>query len=371
MFKGGGVQECVKALQAEYTKRGHYARIITPLPRNYTGEVPDSIITLGRSVTTKMFAGSAWQWSVSVSNEAIDEVFEREKFDILHFHEPLVPVWSQQLMMRSKSANVATMHARFMDTIRAKTISTVFTPYAKPLVKMIDVATAVSEPAAEYFRTLSDTPVTIIPNGIDVKKYSKKPATAISHPQMKTILYVGRLENRKGVKYLIKAFNELAQKRQDIQLLIAGTGVDEDKLREYVKDNDIPRITFLGFISEEDKIHHLHKADLFCSPAHYGESFGIVLLEAMAAGCPIVAGDNVGYQSVLVDRGALSLVNPQDILDFARRLEIMTYDEDVRKLWLEWANEYVERFEYPKIADQYLNVYEGALTRHGERKTAA
>jgi phosphatidylinositol alpha-mannosyltransferase len=371
MFRGGGVQEHVKELQHEYIKRGHTAKILTPMPKDYDGDIPENLITVGTSRSTKMFAGTAWQWSVTVDTDAVDDIFEREKFDVLHFHEPWIPVWSRQLVQRSKSANVATMHGRFMDTMTAKTINSVVTPYTKPMLKYFDAFTAVSEPATEYFRTLSEQPVTIVPNGINIKKFASKPSTAIRHPKMKTILYVGRLENRKGVKYLIQAFNDLQHRRSDVQLLIAGTGVDEDKLREYVKDNDIDGVTFLGFISEEDKIHHLHRADLFCSPAYYGESFGIVLLEAMAAGVPIVAGDNVGYQSVLRDRGALSLVNARDIVDFARRLELMLFDKDIRSLWLDWSKGYIHQFEYPKIADQYLTVYEKAIAHHEKHSKTA
>jgi phosphatidyl-myo-inositol alpha-mannosyltransferase len=367
MFRGGGVQECVKALQEEYVKRGHYSKIITPLPRDYKGEIPESIITLGVSMNTKAFAGTAWQWSVSVDTDAIDDVFEHEQFDVLHFHEPWIPVWSRQLVLRSKAAHVATMHGRFFDTMTAKTITSVITPYTKPMIKHFDVFTAVSETATEYFRTLSNQPVTIVPNAIDLDKYRAAPASAIRNPKTKTILYIGRLENRKGLKYLLRAFSLLAEKRKDVQLLIAGTGPDESKLRQFIKENAIPRVTFLGFISDKDKIHHLHRASLFCSPAHYGESFGIVLLEAMAAGCPVVAGDNVGYQSVMKETGALSLVNPLDTVDFARRLELMLFDESLRKIWLKWAKPYVSGFNYGSISRQYEEVYKQAIEHHEKR----
>lgn len=370
MWRGGGVKEHVVALYEQYTALGHYVRIITPLPSDFTGEVELPIITLGVSRTTTAFAGTAWQWSVTVDTEAIDKVFGSEQFDILHFHEPWIPVWSRQLVSRSKAINIATMHGRWMDTVTAKTMNTVVTPYTKPMIKHFQAFTAVSDAAAEYFRTLSNRKVTIVPNGIDIKKFETSPVTAVKHQSVKTILYIGRLENRKGVKYLLRAFHDLVVRHDDVQLLIAGTGVDETKLRAYVKDNNIPNVTFLGFISEEDKLHHLHRADLFCSPAFYGESFGIVLLEAMAAGLPTVAGDNVGYQSVMTERGALSLVNPQDTVDFSRRLELMLFDDELRALWRKWAKQRVKRYEFPKIAKQYLDVYEKAIEHHQKRKAA-
>lgn len=369
IFRGGGVQEHVLALQKEYERRGHYAKILTPLPRDYNGPIPDDIITLGVSMNTKAFAGTAWQWSVSVDPSSIDEVFEREKFDVLHFHEPWVPVWGRQLLLRSRSANVATMHASIVDTVTLKTITTVFTPYSKPLIKHFDAFTAVSEPAMEYFRTLSHKPVTIVPNGIDVKKYSKKPADTepMDH---KTILYIGRLEKRKGLKYLLQAFHHLSLKYHDIQLLIAGMGPDEYSLKNYVDSHEIPNVKFLGYVSDEEKIRLLHSSDLFCAPAHFGESFGIVLLEAMAAGCPVVAGDNPGYQTVLVDKGLLSLVNPLDTIEFARRLELMINDDDVRQLWSRWAKQHVKQYNYAAVADGYENVYKQALQKHEQRRTS-
>lgn len=370
MFRGGGVQEHVLALQAEYEKRGHYAKILTPLPRDYEGAIPDNIITVGASMNTKAFVGTAWQWSVSVDPTAIEEILEHEKFDILHFHEPWVPVWGRQLLLRSTSANVATMHASIVDTVTVKTITTVFTPYSRPLIKHFDAFTAVSQPATEYFRTLSHKPVTIVPNGIDVAKYSKRPPTA-APMKRRTILYIGRLEKRKGLKYLLQAYSHLRQNDQAVELIIAGTGPDETSLKYYVEDKEIPGVKFLGYISDEEKIRLLHSVDLFCAPAHFGESFGIVLLEAMAAGCPVVAGDNAGYQTVLTGKGLLSLVNPMDTIEFSRRMELMLNDEDIRKLWIKWAKDHVKQFDYPFIADQYEEVYKQAISRHEKRKSAS
>jgi phosphatidylinositol alpha-mannosyltransferase len=122
----------------------------------------------------------------------------------------------------------------------------------------------------------------------------------------------------------------------------------------------------LGFISVDEKIHQLHRADVFCSPARYGESFGIVLLEAMAAGTPTIAGDNTGYVSTMKGTGAISLVNPQDTLDFARRLELIIFNDDIRKLWQKWAKEYVKQFDYNKIIDMYEQCYIHALKKHGK-----
>jgi phosphatidylinositol alpha-mannosyltransferase len=368
IFVGGGVGEVIKALEDGLSKKGHYVKILTPKPREFEGEVPKEIITLGMSVKTKAFSGTAWQWSVSVDNSEVDEILGREKFDILHFHEPWMPFWSQQLVQRSNAVNIATLHAASFENMGSKSIKNVITPYTKPMIKHFDEFTAVSEAATTYFRTLSDRHVEIIPNGINIKKYSQRPSTAVRHPHMKTIFYVGRLEDRKGLRYLLRAFNEICAHRDDVQLLIAGSGPDENKLREYVAELKIPRVTFLGFVSDEEKIHQLHRADVFCSPARYGESFGIVLLEAMAAGTPTVAGDNAGYINTMKETGAISLVNPQDTIDFARRLEIMLFDENIRTVWQKWAKDYVKQFDNKHIVNMYEEFYKKALKKHGRKQ---
>jgi phosphatidylinositol alpha-mannosyltransferase len=368
IFKGSGVGEVVISLHDELTKRGHYVKILTPKPRDYDGEIPKNIITFGVAVKTKAFSGTAWQWSVSADNNEIDEVLKRENFDILHFHEPWVPFWGQQLVQRSNAVNIATLHALSFDNMTSKSIKNVITPYTKPMIKHFHEFTAVSEAATTYFRSLSDRHVEIIPNGIDLKKYSKRPPTAVRHPSMKTIFYVGRLEDRKGLKYLLRAYNEIAQKHNNIQLHIAGSGPDENKLREYVNEQNIPRVTFLGYISDEEKIHQLHRADVFCSPARYGESFGIVLLEAMAAGTPTIAGDNAGYVTTMKNTGAISLINPQDTIDFARRLELFLFNDDLRKLWQKWAKEYVKKYDYSRVVTMYEDLYKQALKKHGSNK---
>lgn len=367
IFRGGGVQECVIALQSELTKRGHYARIITPLPRDYSGDIPESIITLGASRNTKAFVGTAWQWSVAVDTDAIDEVLQRENFDVLHFHEPWVPVWGRQILMRSSSANIATMHGKLPDTVTARTLTNIFVPYTKPMIKYFDSFTAVSDAATEFLLSLQKVPIAIVPNGIDLKKYQQKSDQMADVTKQKTIFYIGRLEKRKGVKYLLQAFAELAAQRSDIRLHIAGTGPDEKMLHDYVTENKIPRVKFLGFVAEDQKIAELHKAHIFCAPSPYGESFGIVLLEAMAAGIPVVAGDNPGYSGVMQERGRLSLVNPRDVQDFSRRLALMVDDEPLRQLWLDWATNHVSKYDYSAVVNLYEQVYQKAITSHAKR----
>lgn len=358
MWGGGGVQECVANIQQELTRRGHYVRIITPLPRGYKGPVPEYILTAGMSANMKAFISTQTQVSASIDTDAITQMLDSEKFDVLHFHEPWVPIVSRQILSRSTSANAATSHAKMPDGLTPKAIARLFNSYTKFLVKHIDAYSAVSEPAAEYIRSFIDDKINIIPNGINLEKY--KPVQKAPSKQ-KTILYIGRLEKRKGVIHLLKAFKELAAKHPDVRLIIAGDGPLREKLEEWVADKKVPRVKFLGFISDDEKHALLSSADLFCSPALYGESFGIVLLEAMAMGLVTVAGNNPGYASVMQGEGKISIVDPERHHVFTERLEKLLYDEAARSAWRVWADGYVKQFDYKNIVDEYVKLYQQAL----------
>jgi phosphatidyl-myo-inositol alpha-mannosyltransferase len=367
----GGVPQVVMHLTKGLGSLGHEVKIITPRPAKFTGDPPEGYIFLGNSRKLKAGLATAGDVGIETDGNEIDEVLAREKFDVIHFHEPWLPHLSRQIVQRSSAAHVGTFHASLVDSVAGKSIVNMTSLYWRTILEKMQVITAVSKPASAGLIARADRSlikhIKYIPNGIDLARYQKSSADAPPRHKVKTILYVGRLEGRKGVSYLLDAYGTLAARRKDIQLYVAGKGPDEEKLRNYVKDNKIPRVTFLGFITDEEKIDYLHRADLFCSPSHRGESFGIVLLEAMAAGCPLVCGDNVGYQSVMKDIGAISLVNPKDAVDFARRLEIMLFNEDLRTIWLKWAQEYVKQFDYKLVVDMYEQVYKEAIKIHATK----
>lgn len=367
--RGGGVQEVVKALQLEFSKLGHEAVIITPQPKEPYVKRDHRVIFLGSAADFKSPLATTTQVSASVLTDEIDNVLEYEKFDVLHFHEPWVPVLSRQILSRSTCVNVATVHAKLPETIASRALVRVVTPYTKPLIRYLDSFTAVSDAAAEYLRSLTDAEIQIIPNGIHTSHF-RRPAHLEEGKKKKTILYVGRLEKRKGVKYLLQAFQLLQQRNPDVRLVIAGDGVDREKLEDLAQDLDVKDVEFLGYIDDHTKLQLLHTADLFCSPAIYGESFGIVLLEAMASGLVTVAGNNPGYESVMSGLGQLSLVDPRDTKEFAHRMELLLTDEGIRELWKKWAKKHVKQFEYHKVAAMYIDAYEQAIKKaaHNPRK---
>jgi phosphatidylinositol alpha-mannosyltransferase len=366
--KHGGVLEVVLALKAGLEKRGHTVRVITPRPRGHEAETAADTIFVGTSTDfrTLSFSDTTSQVSSTVDVEEIDAMLGKEKFDILHFHEPWLPLLSRQLLQRSSSVNIGTFHAKVPDALMSRTILKVVTPYLKSVQKYLHEFTAVSDTAAEYVAGLTDKPITIIPNGIDLDKYQKVRAAKPKGP--KTILYIGRLERRKGVQYLLRAYANLAQNNTDIQLIIAGDGPERERLELIAEDLRLPNVKFLGYVSEDLKLELLAQAELFCSAAVFGESFGIVLLEAMATGTVCIAGNNPGYQGVMQDLGAISIINPHDTEEFGRRLQLLLHETALRTLWQKWAKDYIKQFSYPGIVKRYEEFYQEALQQHGHQR---
>lgn len=361
VFRGGGVQEHVLAQADELRRRGHTVKILTPQVRGFTGRKPKDIIFIGKSTKVRTPIKTSNEWGAILKRDHVIETLEKESFDIIHIHEPELPIIGAQIVSVATCPIVATFHALFPDTLAGWTVEAIRTQYSKTVYDHLTEITSVTEDAAAFVRERTNRPVTIIPNGIDLKKFN--PALYVRRQtggKRRTILYVGRLEKRKGVKYLIRAYEKLCEKHNDLELLIAGDGEEREKLEDIVRFRDIPHVKFLGYISEKQKIKLLAECDLYCSPALYGESFGIVLLEAMAMGAVTVAGNNPGYSTVLVDEGASSLVDPKDTPRMAHRLEMMLYDTAQREVWKKWAKARVKLFDYAKIVDAYEKVYERA-----------
>lgn len=367
--RGGGVKEILFAMQEELINRGHEAYIITPRPRDFEGKCPKNVLLVGASTDFNSPTHTTAQVSAGL-NEDIDRILTDYDFDVLHFHEPWIPMLSRQILLRSDVPNVATFHAAIPDTIMSRTLAKAVTPYTKSLLKYIDVYTAVSDAAAEYICSLTDKPVALIPNGIDLKQF-KSPKLQHDKKKNKMIFYVGRLEGRKGVSHLLHAFKLLQEDNPDVSLIIGGDGPDRDKLEALATDLELNHVEFLGFITNAQKIRYLQKADLFCAPSLYGESFGVVLLEAMASNLVTVAGDNPGYESVMRGLGAISLVNPKHTAEFARRLELLLTETDLRKIWRNWAQNEIGQYSYPAVVSQYEEVYAQAQVKRAERNAEA
>lgn len=201
---------------------------------------------------------------------------------------------------------------------------------------------------------------TIIPNGIDLNEFNPNAKKVEKFCDRKlNILFVGRIEKRKGLIYAIKAYELLKRKHQDIRLVVVGEGPLEDECREYVAKNKIEDVCFEGTKTGADLVKYYCTADIFCAPSIFGESFGIILLEAMACSKPVVGFSNKGYaQTFKNTKGEEYLVEPKNFNALAEKMERLITDKEERFKMQEWGMDEVQKYGWPNIADEVLKFYQ-------------
>ena len=304
----GGVNGHVAYLYENLIARGHDVRIISSAHGPQRASEGD-VIRLGYGFSVPA-NGSVGIVTLSPRyGVLVREMLERERFDVLHFHEPFVPFLSLVLLRESKSVNVATFHAFAGWSAAYEFWKRALERFARRLHGRIAVSAAARHFIDRYF----PGDYKVIPNGVDVHRFASARPIARYRDGTPNILFVGRFESRKGVMYLMKAFRVLRKRGYDCRLLIAGSGPQEREVRRYIATRKLQGVELLGRISDEDKARYFATADIYVSPATGQESFGIVLLEAMAAGTPIVCSDIHGYKGVVRRNEQALLVPPRDV----------------------------------------------------------
>jgi phosphatidylinositol alpha-mannosyltransferase len=300
----GGVTEHVRHLYENLRKRGHDVRIITSshgLQRSSQGD----IIRIGKGFSMPA-NGSVGTITLSPRfMSQVRDVLDDERFDLLHFHEPFVPFLSPIVLRLSTSVNVATFHAYGGFSPAYEFGSRVLGGYAERLHGRIAVSAAARHFIDRYF----PGDYKVIPNGVDVDRFRRAVPIARWQDGTSNILFVGRHEPRKGLIELLKAFRILRSTGCECRLLVVGSGPQEREARRYVLTRRLRGVEFLGRVTDDEKAQLYKTADVYVSPATGRESFGIVLLEAMAAGTAIVCSDIHGYKGV-VRRGREGLLVP-------------------------------------------------------------
>jgi phosphatidylinositol alpha-mannosyltransferase len=222
-------------------------------------------------------------------------------------------------------------------------------------LKLFDEVIAVSSAAQLFAKTVFGLDTTILPNVVDTKLFVHSPIQR----SVPTIVFLGRLVERKGCMYLLKAIHTLKTIHGDeFEVIIGGKGPLLDDLKQYAHKQGLKNVRFLGFVAESDKPALLAGADIAVFPSTGGESFGIVLIEAMAAGSRVVlGGDNVGYRTVLGDHPDL-LVDPKDTKAFANRLAHFLEFEQVRIDASTWARKAVKQYDVAYVGTKIIDIYQ-------------
>ncbi len=355
----GGVKEHIAGLAGRFESRGHEVRTIAPC--SIKGMEAEGFIPMGRAVPVPS-GGSIARISLSVwLRPRIESLLRREAFDVVHVHEPFsgaLPVNVLSVASSAPSVVIGTFHAFFKRHVYGVGGRRLAMRYFRRLHGRI----AVSEPARDFISSHFPGDYRIIPNGINVSDF----ADAEPFPHLKdgktNILFVGRLEKRKGLRYLLGAYGRLKWDWPDTRLLVVGRGKpDEESYRIIAERNLHDSVTFLGNVSDSDKARYYRSADIYCSPATGGESFGVVLLEAMAAGAPVVASSIEGYSSVIEDGREGLLVRPKDEARLAETLDSLLRQPDHRERLAAAARAKVEQFDWEVVASRVMDYYESVL----------
>ncbi len=354
----GGVNEHVRYLYENLRLHGHDVRIISSshgLQRASEGD----IIRLGKGFSMPM-NGSVGTVTLSPRYLGlIDTMLEREQFDVLHFHEPFVPFLSLILLRRSKSVNIATFHAYAGFSLSYEFGRRVMQGHARLLHGRIAVSAAARHFIDRYF----PGDYKVIPNGVDVDRFRRAVPVARWQDGTRNILFVGRLEPRKGLLDLLKAYRILRKAACPCRLLVVGSGPQEREARRYVMTRRLAGVEFLGRVTDAEKAQLFRTADVFAAPATGRESFGIVLLEAMAAGAPIVASDIHGYKGV-VRRGEQGLlVEPGEPKALAGAIGRLLADDGLRATMSASGMARAEEFSWERVTARVEAYYAFVIRR--------
>lgn len=356
-IKPGGVKRHVLGLKEEFKKRGIYTKIIVPR-RSFKENYGKDVILLGTSFPIK-FGGSQSDFNINFNPLSIEKILRKEKFDILHFHNFGFPSALQILLSPSalKTLNILTFHSNIRGSKFLKKFPEIIYLLNKICQWKIDGIIGVTPLALEPFKNYKG-PRMVIPNGVNLEEFNPQIPKIRKFLDGKiNILFVGRLEERKGLIYLLKAYKILKKKFENLRLIIVGEGEKKKEGLNFIRKNKLKDVFFEGEKTGSDLPPYYSTCDIFCSPAIFGESFGIVLLEAMACRKPVVAFDIRGYKEVLSRKGARFLAKPKDYKTLAKKIEILIKNKKLRKEMGQWGIREAKKYSWPKVVDRVLNFY--------------
>ncbi|CAB4751184.1 unannotated protein [freshwater metagenome] len=339
----GGVQQQVLGLARSLRAKGHEVRVLGPCD----GPPPDAFVTpLGNSLPTAVNGSIAPLAPDASAALRTIRALNDEAFDVVHVHEPLVPGPSMTALLVKMAPVVATFHSAG-ESAGYRTFSALL----KKMASRIDVRVAVSKDAVELVQRYLGGDYEVLFNGIELGDY-----VASSLPREKAIFFIGRHEPRKGLSVLLEAMKKLPP---DVRVWIASDGPETAELQQRFSHDK--RIEWLGRISDTEKVSRMCRASVFCAPSLHGESFGVVLLEAMAAGTPVVASNLDGYRNVATDGETALLVETGNVTSLATALANVLNDSELAARLTTNGREHAQHFSMDVLADRYVEMYERAL----------
>ncbi|BBZ23430.1 glycosyltransferase family 4 protein [Mycolicibacter hiberniae] len=347
----GGVQAHVLQLSEVLRTRGHDVSVLAPASPDVT--LPDYVVSGGKSVAIP-YNGSVARLQFSpAAHRKVKKWLANGDFDVLHLHEPNAPSLSMLALNVAEGPIVATFHTSTTKSLTLSVVQALLRPMHEKIIGRI----AVSDLARRWQMEALGSDAVEIPNGVDVASFAAAQPLPGYPRAGRTVLFLGRYdEPRKGMAVLLGALPALAETHRDVEVLIVGRG-DEDELCR-AAGKLAKHLRFLGQVDDAEKASALRSADVYCAPNTGGESFGIVLAEAMSAGTAVVASDLDAFRRVLNDGQAGRLVPVDDHEALAAALIELLDDDALRAAYVAAGAEAVRRFDWPVVADQIIRVYE-------------
>jgi phosphatidylinositol alpha-mannosyltransferase len=352
----GGVTEHVRNLAERFGIRGHEVHVIAPSsadPASFDAMPNDHRVGRVVPIPTN---GSVARITLPLKGYLqVKRLLTHQAFDIVHLQEPMMPALPLTVLRHSQAINVGTFHAFGRTNIGyfyAK-------PVLQPLFRKLHGRIAVSEAAREFVAERFPGDYRIIPNGIDFKRFATPLESPSEHDDDRlNVLFVGRLEKRKGLTFLLRAWSLVRREFPTARLVVVGgRGRRLESLRRYAANQQWPEVLFAGHVSPEDLVRYYQICDVFCAPSTGQESFGIVLLEAMAAGRAIVASDIPGYAEVVTHGREGLLVPPKDAEALAMSLGHLLADAQLRRELGARGQQKAAGYDWANIADRVLAYY--------------
>jgi phosphatidylinositol alpha-mannosyltransferase len=343
----GGVQAQVLGLSRELRRNGFEVRVLGPCD----GPPPESFVTpLGDSLPTAANGSIAPLAPDPSASLRTLRALRDEAFDVVHVHEPLAPGPAITSVTLHTAPVVGTFHAAGRSSSYR-----VFGPVLRRIMDRIDHKVVVSKDALALVKGYLGGEFEVLFNGVETTEIRSVAPRPHDRP---AIFFLGRHEERKGLEVLLQAVRELDV---EVTCWIAGDGPDTRRLRtEYGSDH---RLEWLGRITEPDKVSRLRGASVFCAPSLHGESFGVVLLEAMAAGTPVVASALDGYRNVATDGVDALLVPPGDVDALRGALRRVLLDGALSRTLVAAGNARADHFAMSKLASSYAEIYARLASR--------
>lgn len=351
----GGVQTHIRELTQHLLDEGHQVSVFAPVSNEENIE-EEWLVSAGKPISIPVNGSVARVLFGPIASSRVKQWINQGNFDLLHLHEPAIPSLSLLACSAATGPMVGTFH---VSSPKQKAIYAIG-PILEPIVEKLTARIAVSELARQTLKDHFDTDAVVIPNGIESANYANANPT-IHWRNPNTIGFIGRFaEPRKGLQVLIDALPIIVRSIPDVRVLIAGPGDRED----FVKGLDIGlrnRLVFLGFLTDSEKASLLKSLDVYVAPNTGGESFGIILIEALSAGTPVVASDIQAFQAVLENGDAGLLFKNEDSADLAKQIVKLLRDKDLQSKLSINGKLSSQKYDWQVVADQILSVYEMAM----------